>query len=79
VIAGEVLRKKILVRGECSGSIALSARGRSGFGFDPVFIPEGGTRTLAQMTSEEKNAISHRGRSIRLMLRRLPIAGKSHK
>jgi XTP/dITP diphosphohydrolase len=36
-----------------------------GHGYDPIFVPEGETRTFAEMTHEEKNALSHRGRSIR--------------
>ncbi|MCS6917850.1 MAG: RdgB/HAM1 family non-canonical purine NTP pyrophosphatase [Chitinophagales bacterium] len=42
------------------GSIALRPAGSQGFGYDPVFIPEGHSRTLAQMTVAEKNALSHR-------------------
>ncbi len=50
--------------GELSGRIELSARGTQGFGYDPLFIPEGHQHTLAEMTAEEKNAISHRGRAV---------------
>lgn len=52
-----------LLRGSCAGSIAPEPRGSSGFGFDPIFIPEGHRRTFAEMSVEEKNAISHRGRA----------------
>lgn len=49
--------------GECAGLIALSPAGETGFGYDPVFyIPELG-RTMAQLTMEEKNRVSHRGRA----------------
>lgn len=46
--------------GVCSGRIAISATGKEGFGYDPIFIPDGGIQTLAQMSLVEKNAISHR-------------------
>ncbi|MFI5201464.1 MAG: RdgB/HAM1 family non-canonical purine NTP pyrophosphatase [Candidatus Kapaibacterium sp.] len=55
-----------LFRGEVSGTIATEPRGRSGFGYDPIFLPdEGGGKSFAEMTNEEKNAISHRGRALR--------------
>jgi XTP/dITP diphosphohydrolase len=47
------------------GSIIRESRGTNGFGYDPIFIPEGETRTLAEMSSPEKDAISHRGRAFR--------------
>jgi XTP/dITP diphosphohydrolase len=53
------------VTGECSGSIALAPRGRGGFGYDPVFIASGMDKTMAELTQEEKNAISHRGAALR--------------
>lgn len=46
--------------GFLAGHISEAPRGRGGFGYDPVFIPEGGTRTLAELRPEEKDAISHR-------------------
>jgi XTP/dITP diphosphohydrolase len=50
-----------LFAGRCEGTIAPEAVGGKGFGFDPIFIPEGASRTFAQMTRTEKNAVSHRG------------------
>lgn len=47
-------------RGTCEGAIALQPRGEHGFGYDPIFIPEGYKKTMAQLTAEEKNNISHR-------------------
>ena len=47
------------------GQIALEPRGSHGFGFDPVFIPEGENRTFAEMSLEEKNRYSHRARAFR--------------
>ncbi len=49
--------------GQCRGTIAEAERGKGGFGYDPIFIPEGETRTFAEMSVKEKNAISHRGRA----------------
>jgi XTP/dITP diphosphohydrolase len=53
-----------LVRGECTGSIALAPRGEGRFGYDPVFIVGGQNRTYAEMPLSEKNLISHRGRAM---------------
>lgn len=53
------------VSGECVGVIADSERGANGFGYDSVFIPDDGDgRTFAEMTAEEKDAVSHRGRAL---------------
>lgn len=52
------------VEGICRGTIAHEPRGQAGFGYDPVFIPEGHTKTFAEMTAEEKNAVSHRRRAL---------------
>jgi non-canonical purine NTP pyrophosphatase (RdgB/HAM1 family) len=51
----------IVAEGRVPGTIASSARGANGFGWDPIFVPDGGVRTWAEMTAEEKNARSHRG------------------
>ncbi len=53
-----------IFRGECRGRIADEPRGSSGFGFDPIFIPEGRDETFAEMGSSEKNVVSHRGRAV---------------
>jgi XTP/dITP diphosphohydrolase len=49
--------------GECPGRIILTPRGAKGFGYDPVFLPEGEVRTLAELDMDEKNRISHRFRA----------------
>jgi len=51
--------------GKCTGVIATEQRGSGGFGYDSVFIPEGFSRTAAEMSMEEKNQISHRGKALR--------------
>jgi XTP/dITP diphosphohydrolase len=51
--------------GTVPGEIAPAMRGGEGFGYDPVFVPRGGDRSMAEMTREEKAAISHRGRAAR--------------
>ena len=53
--------------GICEGHIALEAQGQLGFGYDPVFIPEGMEKTMAMLTLEEKNAISHRGKAMAML------------
>lgn len=56
------------VEGRVSGAVTWPMRGASGFGYDPIFIPEGHTRTFAEMDSDEKNGISHRGRAFELLM-----------
>ena len=54
----------ITARGECPGTIAFAPMGEGGFGYDPVFFVPQLKKTFAQLTAEEKNAISHRGRAL---------------
>lgn len=54
------------VRGECPGKILFALRGNGGFGYDPLFLYEPYGKTYAEINAEEKNAISHRARSMRL-------------
>ncbi len=51
--------------GSCEGRIGLEPKGSGGFGYDPWFLPEGESRTMAELTAEEKHAISHRGKALR--------------
>lgn len=55
------------VEGRVEGAIVRTPRGTNGFGYDPVFVPVGDTRTLAEYTDDEKNAISHRGNAFRAL------------
>ena len=54
--------------GICEGSILTQKQGEAGFGYDPVFLPQGCDRSFAQLSPDEKNAISHRGRAARQFL-----------
>jgi XTP/dITP diphosphohydrolase len=58
---------EVVAEGRVDGTIATVASGTSGFGYDPIFVPDGDTRTFAEMDPEEKHAISHRGRAFRAM------------
>ena len=55
------------VEGRMHGTLVREPRGSGGFGYDPVFVPDGETRTTAEMAAQEKNAISHRGRAFRAL------------
>lgn len=67
-----------VVEGVVRGRVLRAPRGSGGFGYDPLFVPDGSERTTAEMTPEEKDAISHRGRAMRalapLLLRALQSA-----
>ncbi len=66
--------RELLAEGMMSGVIAAAPRGNGGFGYDPVFVPEGGDgRTFAEMSPDEKNAISHRGRAFRSLASQLGL------
>ena len=57
------------VEGIVNGTIATEESGCEGFGYDPLFIPEGKSVTFAEMSAEEKNAISHRGRAVEALVK----------
>ena len=57
--------KEYLFEGIVRGDIANEEHGEDGFGYDPLFFPEGGEKTFAEMSSKAKNEISHRGRAVR--------------
>lgn len=60
--------KAKLFVGESKGKIAENMKGNNGFGYDPIFIPDGNSKTFAEMTTEEKNKHSHRGKSLDKLL-----------
>ncbi|MCI7326435.1 XTP/dITP diphosphatase [Hornefia butyriciproducens] len=56
--------RKLVARGECEGHILTEPIGENGFGYDPLFVPDGYQRTFAQLSAEEKNRISHRAKAL---------------
>jgi XTP/dITP diphosphohydrolase len=64
LVSGE----ETVVRGEWRGTLVRSRRGTNGFGYDPIFQPDGESRTSAEMEPAEKDAVSHRGRALRALL-----------
>lgn len=54
----------IVARGECPGRIIDTPTGENGFGYDPLFVPDGLSKTFAQLSDKEKNSISHRARAL---------------
>ena len=65
--------------GACEGEILTAPRGTGGFGYDPVFRPLGFDRSMAELSAEEKNAISHRGRALAQFQRELENYCHAHK
>ncbi|MBE6196124.1 MAG: RdgB/HAM1 family non-canonical purine NTP pyrophosphatase [Rikenellaceae bacterium] len=64
ILGGE----EYLFEGIVEGEIDTKENGSEGFGYDPLFLPEGSLRSFAEMTPEQKNAISHRGRAVRKLV-----------
>lgn len=60
--------KETLFEGLCEGQIIEHKKGRLGFGYDPIFIPEGSDKTFAEMTLEEKNQFSHRTKAVKKLV-----------
>lgn len=60
--------QEVVVRGEWLGTLVREPRGVHGFGYDPIFVPEGATVTSAELAPERKDADSHRGRALRALL-----------
>jgi XTP/dITP diphosphohydrolase len=63
--------RELVVEGRIEGTLLRDPIGSNGFGYDPVFVPLGETRTTAQMSADEKDAISHRGKAFRALAARL--------
>ncbi len=66
VVPGSVPREWV-VTGQVEGRLVREPRGTGGFGYDPIFLPDGFEQTTAEMTAEAKDAISHRGRAFRAL------------
>jgi XTP/dITP diphosphohydrolase len=64
--------RSYVVRGEMRGRLLDAPRGSGGFGYDPIFVPDGGSLTTAELAPAEKDAISHRGRAFRALVAKLP-------
>jgi len=63
-IALNIQGKQFIFEGVCKGTILTQKQGKSGFGYDPIFMPDGFNKSFAEMTMIEKGAISHRGKAI---------------
>ena len=63
--------REVTAEGYMYGKIIDTPRGERGFGYDPIFVPEGESRTVAEMTDEEKNAISHRANALKALVGKL--------
>ena len=74
VVALITAGKERTVEGKCEGRITESPSGAGGFGYDPVFQPAGESRTFAEMSEGEKNAISHRGEAMRRLAELLSVS-----
>ena len=59
--------REVWAEGVCEGRLELEPKGTGGFGYDPIFVPEGERRTMAELGDEEKDGISHRGRAFRAL------------
>ncbi len=69
--AGNEAERVLVARGECPGHIVSELAGEGGFGYDPVFMPDGYDKTFAQLGTEVKNKISHRARAIQNLIEQL--------
>lgn len=69
----------VSARGECPGTLRRSPRGDGGFGYDPLFVPDGYEKTYAELTAEEKNSISHRAKALEILRDKLKEMGYEEK
>lgn len=64
-------KKPVIVVGECTGMISTTQRGEHGFGYDPLFVPQGSEKTFGEMTIQEKNKFSHRSKALEKLVTEL--------
>ena len=64
--------QELHAEGACEGELVPKRRGERGFGYDPIFVPSGWETTMAELTDQEKDRISHRGRAFRGLFELLP-------
>lgn len=76
IIALMLNDKEMQFEGVCEGSILTSPRGEKGFGYDPIFIPKGATKTFGEMSLQEKIKYSHRSKATAQLLVYLSLHGK---
>ena len=69
---------RIEARGECAGTLAYAPKGTDGFGYDPIFFVPEQKKTFAELTAEEKNAISHRGKALTQFREKLRAYTEQH-
>ncbi|MGK2868755.1 MAG: RdgB/HAM1 family non-canonical purine NTP pyrophosphatase [Mycobacterium sp.] len=75
LVHGPRAADSVVVRGEWPGAIAREPRGAGGFGYDPIFVPVGSELSAAELTPAEKDAASHRGRALALLVPALRALG----
>jgi XTP/dITP diphosphohydrolase len=68
ILGTQPLGTQTVVRGHWHGTLTRTARGSNGFGYDPIFVPDGDWRTSAELDPTEKDAVSHRSRALRALL-----------
>jgi len=71
IIAASIEGKEFICEGKIRGTIIQEKRGEGGFGYDPIFIPEGHSKTFAELGKEIKNRISHRAKAFTIFLDKL--------
>jgi XTP/dITP diphosphohydrolase len=65
----------LVARGECKGHILYDGKGENGFGYDPLFVPEGYDQSFAELSTDEKNRISHRAKALKALAEQLEKFG----
>lgn len=69
--------KQTCLKGICEGVIIENRRGEKGFGYDPIFVPDGFKETFAELSAEQKNAISHRGKAVKAFVELMKATANS--